>query len=418
MSPTPIELIGAVLFAIALIHTFSTKFFEHLAHTRPAHSGIWHFLGEVEVVFGFWAMVLIVAFLITNGKQAATTYLEQQSFTEPMFVFAIMVIAGSRPIIQFAMLCVKIIARIIPWSDGKAFYFVTLSFVPLLGSFITEPAAMTLAGLILLDRYYSKGITTRLKYVTLGVLLVNVSIGGTMTSFAAPPVLMVAGKWGWDSAFMFATFGWKAMLAVLVNALAVTVLFRRELSQMQYEEQPQQTKTPLPVLFIHLFFLVSVVTFAHHPEVFMGLLLFFIGFAHAYERYQDRLILREGLMVAFFLAGLVILGGEQKWWLQPMLVGMDNTTLFYGATILTAITDNAALTFLGSLLEGTSAEFQYSLVAGAVTGGGLTIIANAPNPAGFSILKESFEDGAIHPLGLLVAALPPTFIAILAFQLL
>ena len=107
MSPTPIELIGAVLFAIALIHTFSTKFFEHLAHTRPAHSGIWHFLGEVEVVFGFWAMVLIVAFLITNGKQAATTYLEQQSFTEPMFVFAIMVIAGSRPIIQFAMLCVK-----------------------------------------------------------------------------------------------------------------------------------------------------------------------------------------------------------------------------------------------------------------------------------------------------------------------
>jgi Na+/H+ antiporter NhaD/arsenite permease-like protein len=277
---------------------------------------------------------------------------------------------------------------------------------------------MTLAGLILLDRYYSKGITTRLKYVTLGVLLVNVSIGGTMTSFAAPPVLMVAGKWGWDSAFMFATFGWKAMLAVLVNALVVTVLFRRELSQMQYEEQPQQTKTPLLVLLIHLFFLVGVVAFAHHPEVFMGLLLFFIGFAHAYERYQDRLILREGLMVAFFLAGLVILGGEQKWWLQPMLAGMDNTTLFYGATILTAFTDNAALTLLGSLLEGTSAEFQYSLVAGAVTGGGLTVIANAPNPAGFALLKESFEDDAIHPLGLLVAALPPTFIAILAFQLL
>ena len=150
----------------------------------------------------------------------------------------------------------------------------------------------------------------------------------------------------------------------------------------------------------------------------MGLLLFFIGFAHAYERYQDRLILREGLMVAFFLAGLVILGGEQKWWLQPMLAGMDNTTLFYGATILTAFTDNAALTLLGSLLEGTSAEFQYSLVAGAVTGGGLTVIANAPNPAGFALLKESFEDDAIHPLGLLVAALPPTFIAILAFQLL
>ncbi len=289
---------------------------------------------------------------------------------------------------------------------------------PLLGSFITEPAAMTLAGLILLDHYYSKGITTRLKYVTLGVLFVNISIGGTMTTFAAPPILMVASKWGWDFTFMFTTFGWKAVLVVLVNALVATFLFRRELSDMQYEEQPQQTRTPLPVLLIHLFFLVNVVVFAHHPEVFMGLLLFFIGFAHAYERYQDRLILREGLMVAFFLAGLVILGGQQKWWLQPMLVGMDNTTLFYGATILTAFTDNAALTFLGSLLEGTSAEFQYSLVAGAVTGGGLTVIANAPNPAGFAILKGSFEDNAIHPLGPVVAALPPTFISILAFQLL
>jgi len=418
MNPTPIELIGAILFAFALIHTFSTKYFEHLAHTRPAHSGIWHFLGEVEVVFGFWAMVLIIAFLIIDGKQVATTYLEQQSFTEPMFVFAIMVIAGSRPVLQFSMLCVKTIARFIPWSDGKAFYFVTLSFVPLLGSFITEPAAMTLAGLILLDHYYSKGITTRLKYVTLGVLFVNISIGGTMTTFAAPPILMVASKWGWDFTFMFTTFGWKAVLVVLVNALVATFLFRRELSDMQYEEQPQQTRTPLPVLLIHLFFLVNVVVFSHHPEVFMGLLLFFIGFAHAYERYQDRLILREGLMVAFFLAGLVILGGQQKWWLQPMLVGMDNTTLFYGATILTAFTDNAALTFLGSLLEGTSAEFQYSLVAGAVTGGGLTVIANAPNPAGFAILKGSFEDNAIHPLGLVVAALPPTFMSILAFQLL
>lgn len=418
MNPTSIELIGAVLFAIALIHTFSTKFFEHLAHTRPTHAGIWHFLGEVEVVFGFWAMVLIVAFLITNGKQAATTYLEQQSFTEPMFVFAVMVIAGSRPILQFAMHIVKTIARIIPWSDGTAFYFITLSFVPLLGSFITEAAAMTLAGLILLDRYYSKGITTRLKYVTLGVLLVNISIGGTMTTFAAPPVLMVANKWGWDFTFMFYTFGWKAMLVVLFNALAVTLIFRRELSHMQYEEESQQARAPLLVLLIHLFFLIGVVVFAHHPEVFMGLLLFFIGFAHAYERYQDRLILREGLMVAFFLAGLVVLGGQQKWWLQPMLAGMDSTILFYGATILTAFTDNAALTYLGSLLEGTSAEFQYSLVAGAVTGGGLTVIANAPNPAGFAILKDSFEDDAIHPLGLLIAALPPTFMSILAFQLL
>ncbi|MBL79663.1 MAG: hypothetical protein CMH70_06485 [Nitrosomonadaceae bacterium] len=418
MNPTTIELIGAILFGIALIHTFSTKFFQHLAHTRPAHSGIWHFLGEVEVVFGLWALVLTVAILSIDGKQAATSYLEQQSFTEPMFVFAIMVIAGSRPILQFTMLCVKKLAQIIPWSDGMTFYLVTLSIVPLLGSFITEPAAMTLAGLILLERYYSQGITTKLKYATLGILFVNISVGGTMTSFAAPPVLMVANKWGWDLTFMLSTFGWKAIVIVLINTITATFIFRQELSRINSYKESQDKNVPLPVLFIHLFFLIGVIIFAHHPEVFMGLLLFFIGFAHAYERYQDRLILREGLLVAFFLAGLVVLGAQQKWWLQPILQGMDNTVLFYGATLLTAFTDNAALTYLGSLLEGTSPEFQYSLVAGAVTGGGLTVIANAPNPAGFAILKDSFKDEAIHPLGLLIAALPPTFVAILAFQLL
>ena len=418
MNPTTIELIGAVLFGIALIHTFSTKFFQHLAHTRPAHSGIWHFLGEVEVVFGLWALVLTLAILSIDGKQAATSYLEQQSFTEPMFVFAIMVIAGSRPILQFTMLCVKKFAQIIPWSDGMTFYLVTLSIVPLLGSFITEPAAMTLAGLILLERYYSQGITTKLKYATLGVLFVNISVGGTMTTFAAPPILMVASKWGWDLTFMFNTFGWKAIAIVIINTMAATFIFRQELSQINSYKESKDRSVPLPVLFIHLFFLIGVIIFAHHPEVFMGLLLFFIGFAHAYERYQDRLILREGLLVAFFLAGLIVLGAQQKWWLQPILEGMDNTILFYGATFLTAFTDNAALTYLGSLLEGTSPEFQYSLVAGAVTGGGLTVIANAPNPAGFAILKDSFKDNAIHPIGLLIAALPPTFVAVLAFQLL
>lgn len=418
MNPAALEIIGAVLFGIAVVHTFSTKFFEHLAHTQPAHAGVWHLLGEVEVVFGFWAMVLIVAMMSIDGKLAALAYLDRQSFIEPMFVFVIMVIAGSRPILQFAKTSVEMIARVIPCSREKAFYFITLSFVPLLGSFITEPAAMTLAALILFERYYSQGISTRFKYATLGVLFVNISIGGTLTPYAAPPVLMVAGKWGWDITFMITTFGWKAALAVILNALVVTLLFQRELSSMQGRKLSEKPSVPLSVVCVHLLFLIGVVVFAHYPVVFMGLLLFFLGFAHAYERFQDRLILREGLLVAFFLAGLVVLGGQQKWWLQPLLSGMDSTTLYFGATLLTAITDNAALTYLGSLMDAPTAEFKYALVAGAVTGGGLTVIANAPNPAGFSILKGSFEDETIHPLGLLVAALPPTLIAVLAFLLL
>ena len=138
--------------------------------------------------------------------------------------------------------------------------------------------------------------------------------------------------------------------------------------------------------------------------------------AHAYQRHQDRLILREGLLVAFFLAGLVVLGGQQQWWLQPVLMSMSSDQVFFGAVILTAFTDNAALTYLGSLVEGLSDGFKYALVAGTVTGGGLTIIANAPNPAGIAILRGHFDDEAVHPMGLLLAALPPTIIAALAFR--
>lgn len=417
--PSTIQIIGAALFAVAILHTFATKYFEHLAHTQPAHAGLWHLLGEVEVVFGFWALVLVIAMFAIDGAVAATHYIDTRNFTEPMFVFAIMVIAGTRPILQTATAFVDLLARLIPLSGSVGFYFLVLTLVPLLGSFITEPAAMTLAAMILAERLFARGVSARLKYATLGVLFVNVSIGGTLTPFAAPPVLMVAGKWGWDISFMLATFGWKAAIAVGINAVAVTVLFSRELVRLAPQTTNQTTSpAPLSLTLVHLGFLAGVVIFSHHPAVFMGLFLFFLGVATAYQRHQDRLILREGLLVAFFLAGLVVLGGQQQWWLQPVLMSMSSEAVYFGATILTAFTDNAALTYLGSLVEGLSDSFKYALVAGAVTGGGLTVIANAPNPAGIAILRGHFDEQAVNPLGLLLAALPPTIVAALAFRLL
>ncbi|PXW95171.1 putative Na+/H+ antiporter [Sphaerotilus hippei] len=417
--PTTLQIIGAGLFALALVHTFSTKYFEHLAHAQPRHAGIWHLLGEVEVVFGFWAMVLMLFMFGLGGKAEATGYLDSRNFTEPMFVFVIMVIAGTRAILQFAASLVRTVARFVPLPRSMAMYFLLLALVPLLGSFITEPAAMTLAALMLRDSLFSRPVSNPLKYATLGVLFVNISIGGTLTPFAAPPVLMVAAKWNWDIWFMVANFGWKAALAVAFNAGGAMLLFRKELSHMGERVADSDTpEVPSSIIVAHLAFMALVVVFAHHPAVFMGLFLFFLGFSTAYQRHQDALILREALLVAFFLAGLVVLGGMQQWWLQPVLMGMDATTVFFGATALTAITDNAALTYLGSLVEGLSQDFQVALVAGAVTGGGLTVIANAPNPAGVAILRGQFDDGAIHPLGLLIAALPPTMAAVVAFQLL
>lgn len=418
LNPTPPELVAAVIFGIAIIHTFSTKYFNQLAHRYPRHAGVWHLLGEVEVVFGFWAFVLMAALLLLTGKDAAVQYLDERNFTEPLFVFVIMVMAASRPILHAVMDLVRAGAKLIPLPRGQVVFFLCLSAVPLLGSFITEPAAMTLAAMMLRDAYFSNKLSTRLQYSTLGVLFVNVSIGGTLTHFAAPPVLMVAAKWQWDTLYMFSHFGWKAALAVLVNAGILTWLFRHELASKANLDtrDTSRSKVPMSVMAIHILFLAGVVLFAHHPAVFMGLFLFFLGFTDAYKRHQDRLILREGLLVAFFLAGLVTLGGLQKWWLQSTLSGLDNTVLYFIATGLTAVTDNAALTYLGSLVDGVSDGFKYALVAGAVTGGGLTVIANAPNPAGMAILKNYFRDESVSPMGLLLAALPPTFVAIIAFM--
>jgi hypothetical protein len=419
MIPTPgfLEAAAAALFALAVAHTFSTRYFERLAHAQAAHAGIWRLLGEVETVFGFWAFVLVVLMCAAYGWKESVQYLDGLKFTEPMFVFVIMVIAASRPIMQFASDLVFGAGRLLPVAQPLGRYFLSLSLVPLLGSLITEPAAMTLAAIMLRDRLFAAGASTRLKYATLGVLFVNVSVGGVLTNFAAPPVLMVAAKWEWTSGFMLSTFGAKAAIAVLVNAAVVTWLFRREIvAKAPGDPGAGAGRVPAALVIMNLLLLAAVVFANHHPEAFMGIFLLFLGLSEAYRRHHDRLLLREGLMVAFFLAGLVVLGGQQQWWLQQVLSRLDETALYYGATALTAITDNAALTYLGSLVEGVSDEYKYALVAGAVTGGGLTIIANAPNPAGFAILKDHFEDQSISALGLLAAALAPTLVVVACFR--
>ena len=414
-----LDLIAAILFAIALVHTFAAKQFERLSHRFPKHAGLFHLLGEVEVVFGFWAIVLVFAIALVSGTGQALVYAESRQYTEPLFVFVVMIIAASKPILYMVETTVNVIARLLPVRASLATAWLGLAGVPLLGSAITEPAAMTVAALMLAPQIFRSEIPERLKYFALGVLFVNISIGGTLTSFAAPPVLMVASTWHWDSAFMLATFGWKAAIAVIVNATIAVFVLRRHLHDAAAPLHSRaESRVPKILVLVHLAFLAGVVALAHHPVAFLGLFLMFLGITQAYARYQNPLIIKEALLVAFFLAGLVVLGGLQQWWLQPIVSGMSAKMLFFGATVLTAVTDNAALTYLGSLILGIPDEAKYSLVAGAVAGGGLTIIANAPNPAGVALLRQGFSDGSIGAGELLVGALLPTLVAIAAFALL
>jgi hypothetical protein len=423
MNPSPNEILASVFFGLAVLHTFSVKRFAHWAHRYPAGSiqeNVLHFMAETEVVFGMWAAALFLGIAALDSSiHDAVTYIEGLNFTEPKFVLVVMVVAATRPIVKLAESFILLVARLLPLKPAVSFYLAALVLGPLLGSFITEPAAMTLLALVLKKRYFDRGISKRLAYATLGLLFVNVSIGGTLTHFAAPPVLMVAAKWSWTTDFMFTHFGWRAASSCLVATLGTVLLFRKELAAVAYTEE-KGLSIPWWLTATHLVSLGLVVYFAHHPDVFFGILVLFLGVVTATKEYQDEIKLREGLLVGFFLAGLVTLDSLQAYWLKPLIQSLNGSALFFGATGLTAITDNAALTYLGSLVEGISDELKSALVAGAVTGGGLTVIANAPNPAGVGILQGAkvFEDEGISPLGLLLGALPPTLVSIVFFWLL
>jgi hypothetical protein len=416
------EPVATILFALAVLHTFAVKKFLNIAHKFPQGSigeNFFHFLGEVEVVFGLWAGLLVAWWSISYGTGSSVTYLESVNYTEPAFVFVIMCMAATRPVLYFASTSINKISSMLPLPPRAALYLMTMILGPLLGSFITEPAAMTVTALLLKKNFFEGKMSRKFRYASIGLLFVNISIGGTMTHFAAPPVLMVAAPWNWDTSFMMTHFGWKAAIACIIGAIVTTIVFAKELKQEQKiqvkEEDVTFTNPPYWIIAGHIIFMAVTIMHSHHMSFFVPLFLFFVGWCTVTNEFQEELKIKESLLVAFFLGGLVTLGGLQSWWIRPLLTSLGDIPLFFGATALTAVTDNAALTYLGTLVPDLSDSAKYALVAGAVTGGGLTVIANAPNPAGYSILSSTFGKEGISPIGLLLGALPYTFIAIIAF---
>jgi hypothetical protein len=415
-----IQYAATVCFALAIIHTFSVKIFQNMAHKYSEGSvgeNFFHLLGEIEVVFGIWAGLFIAFYMAMAGSAPAIAYLENRNFTEPVFVFVIMAVCATKPILTLSESAIRLAGRILPLNKNVGFYAATLIVGPLLGSFITEPAAMTVTALILLRNFYKKNISEKLSYATIGLLFVNISIGGTLTPYAAPPVLMVAPKWGWDLSFMITNFGWKAIIAIIISTAIVSYRFRKELTNLPVEPNAESKtmKIPIWVTAVHVLLLIAIVMSSHFMILFTGLFLFFLGIATVTKEYQNNIHIKESLLVGFFLAGLVVLGGYQSWWLEPILSRLTSLPLYLGSMSLTAFTDNAAITYLGSQVSGLSEVSKYALVAGSVVGGGLTVIANAPNPAGYSTLNSSFGPDGISPALLFRSAMVPTIIAGLCF---
>ncbi|MBM7562927.1 putative Na+/H+ antiporter [Fusibacter tunisiensis] len=535
----PFNLVATLIFFLAIAHTMFSSYFIKKAHrmaekyqqrirdgkaekhSNSIPASILHLLGEVETIFGIWAIALAVAISIFYDWNTFVNYINSLHYTEPLFVIVIMTIASSRPIIKlFEMVMWRIVRTL---GDSLEIWWLSiLILAPLMGSFITEPAAMTIAAFLLAEKFFSLNPSRKLRYVTLALLFVNVSIGGVLTNFAAPPVLMVASKWNWSTGFMFLNFGWKAIIAIVLSTGAYFLLMKKDfealkapyeyyrykkyiqkrfISQKELEEsfeelerivdkrlgfskeveaysgilkenikalaemklseeehkaygldkaidekfdgiKTEEFRRTLPVLLpenqrpelydtkwderedqvpawiigIHIGFLIWTVFNAHHPVLFLAGFFFYLGFYQVTAFYQNRLDLKPALLVAFFLASIMIHGNLQGWWIAPLLGSLEPLGLNLTAIVLTAFNDNAAITYLSTLVSNFGDSMKYAVVSGAVTGGGLTLIANAPNPVGQSILKRFFKEGISAPM-LLKYALLPTAIAALVFNL-
>jgi hypothetical protein len=418
-----IEKIATFLFFIALIHCFTVTVFAKFAHRfekGSAGEAFFHLLSEVEIVFGFWAFIFLVFWFLVDGSQAVIQHQESLNMTEPLFIFCIMILASTRPIVTLArgaiLSLTGFIGRLVPMNPRLIQFYCLMLFGPILGSFITEPAAITLVAL-LLYRMIDPKISEKFLYGILALLFVNISVGGGLTHFAAPPILIVAGTWGWGLKDVFTNLGEPVLLAVTLNTTLFTYFFRKRIVSELNLIEADQYPMPVWVTLSHILFLILLVMTAHHPQVFMGLFLIFIGLTTVTKNYQDGLKFKEGLLVAFFLAGLIVFGPFQRWWLEPIITAMSEKALYFAATALTGVTDNAALTYLGSQVPTLTEASKWALVSGAISGGGLSILANAPNPAGFSILSSRFPNGALNALKLFLAALPLTMIVVISFLL-
>ncbi len=451
----PFNVAATVIFFLAIMHTFAAGPLNKIAHKLEvehaerlrirgpkddAHpdgedevsfgATFFHFLGEVEAIFGLWVIALAGAAAYFYSWPDFKLYVNNdRNFTEPMFVAVIMAIAASRPVLRFAEKLMAKAAGLGKATPG-AWWVSVLVIAPILGSFITEPAAMTIAAMLLAKKFYRNRPSKKFAYATIGLLFVNISVGGTLTNFAAPPVLMVAATWEWSTPFMLEHFGWKAVTGIFIATTAYYLYFRKELAQLNQNQisgqdgeghrlswQEREDDIPVWITCVHLSFLAWTVYTAHYPVLFVGGFLFFLAFRMSTRHHQNSVSLRSPILVGFFLAGLIIHGGLQGWWIDPVIRTLGDATLMLGSTVLTAFNDNAAITYLASQVEGLSSTAKHAVVAGAVTGGGLTVIANAPNPAGQSILARFFK-GGVSPLYLFLGALIPTIVMYLCFVVL
>ncbi len=420
-----LEYLATLFFTISLIHTFLIPAIARLTRKLQQESLAYkalHFFSEVELIFAFWALIFLVAWIVQAGAPPVSKFVLNLSISEPLFILCIVVMASAKPVLQFVkralILTAAGIAKLLNVPLVLCQIAILLTLGPLLGSVITEPAAMTLVSLLLLQMFKNSQSNIleddKFLYAVLAVLFVNVSIGGALTHFAAPPILMVARIWQWDFLSVFKNLGIASIIAVVVNTGFLAVYYKKNILQLRPLSVDAVT-IPTWITMGHVLLIAFSVYYLHQPKILFLLLFICVGFVRMTRTFQEKLRWKEGFFVAIFLLGLMVLGTFQRWWLAPVLSVLSEKIIFFAAVALTAVVDNAALTYLGAQVPNLTTGAKWAIVSGALAGGGLTIFANAPNPIGFALLHTIFPLKTLSSAKLLKAAIIPTAVAVVSF---
>lgn len=378
-----------------------------------------YFFGEIEVVFGLWAIPLLLSMVWFFDWDTPVAYIKSNHYTEAAYLFVSMAIAATYPVIRFVE---QVSEKVMGWFEDTplTWWMTLLTLGPLFASYLKDTSMMTIVAILLMRHFYIFRPPLKLALATQSLLFVNMGVAGSLTSVASPTALLVSGPWGWDTGFMFFTFGWKAMVGIITVNVVYWFLFRESFAALNrkaktmFLQKVEVVDVPFWVTGVHLAFLVWVILTNNEPALYLGAFVLFLGFYQATHPYQIALSLRVPILIAFFVASLELHASLQGWWAEAFLESFKEQVLPFVALVLTTICHNSMVVYLATFVPHLTDRAKEAYFSGAIAASGLTLISSGANLIGYKVLSQAFDE-PIAPSTIFIYSFLPTFIMLAIF---
>lgn len=430
----PLQIGALACFILSIVHIFMIPVFARLyrnyQNKRIAFPEDWKrflWLGEwyrlmstIELVFLLWSVPLFFWFLYTEGYKGTMAYLNTRNYTFSMFIIVMWLLLGSKPIsyaVEHAFAKIANIGR----QSPKSWWLTVMFVAPLSTIFLRETGAIIIATTLLAKYFYDLSPSTRFSYATMGLLFSNVSIGGLLTTSSSRSLSMILRTLRWDNYEVMTHFGWKALLAICLSTTVYYYLFRREFHHFPRKIEHiinAGRKIPIWIICVHIAMAFAAMRFRSAPVLMGGVCIFYVFFHRLTVFYQNKIDFWKVCCLGVFFIGMSFVGGLQEWWILKLVKNSSDFGYMWAAYILSIFLDNVLVNLMMHDLPVVTDCYLYLVVAGCMSAGGLTLIANTPNIVSFATLRPFFQKPSFSFWKLFLASLFPSVLALMLFWLL